>query len=105
MQAGPELVSPFHAVLLTNGQVFYGQIEAADTRFPVLREVHYLSSQTNPETKQVTSVLIKRGSEWHAPDAMILNIAHVLLIEPVKPGSQMDVRIEESRKAVPAPAK
>jgi hypothetical protein len=98
VHAEPELNTPFHGVLLTNGQAFIGRLEKADTAFPVLREVYYVRSQTNPDTKQVVNTLVKRGQEWHAPDAMILNASHIVLIEPVKPDSQMGKLIEENRK-------
>lgn len=96
--AAPELTTPFHGVLLTSGQVYFGRLEKADTGFPVLREVYYVRSQTNPDTKQVVNVLVKRGQEWHAPDRMILNASQILLIEPIKPDSQMGKLIEENRK-------
>ncbi len=79
----PELSTPYHAVALTNGQVFFGRIEALGTDYTVLRDVFYIQSRQNPDTKEIANVLIKRGGEWHAPDRMILNRQHVGLIEPV----------------------
>jgi len=69
----PELSTPYHAVLMVNGQAFFGRIENLDTQYPLLRDVYYVQSQTNPETKAVTNVLVKRGREWHTPDRMMLN--------------------------------
>jgi hypothetical protein len=43
----------------------------------------------DPNTKQTSSVLIRRGKEWHGPDFMVLNARHVLLIEPVTEGSRV----------------
>jgi hypothetical protein len=93
----PELSTPYHAVALTNGQVFFGRIESlgSDSGYTVLRDVFYIQSRQNPDTKQVANVLIKRGGEWHAPDRMILNRQQVLLIEPVKPDSQVAKLIAE----------
>jgi hypothetical protein len=91
----PELSTPYHAVALTNGQVFFGRIETLGTDFTVLRDVFYIQERQNPATKQVASVLIKRGGEWHSPDRMIINREHVLLIEPVKPDSQVAKLIAE----------
>lgn len=96
--AGPALTTPYHAVLLANGSVFFGKLESAGTPFPVLRDVYYIRSQVNPETKQVANTLIKRGQEWHQPDAMILNAQHVVVIEPVSPQSQVAKLIEEASK-------
>jgi hypothetical protein len=92
------LTTPYHAVLLINGQAFFGHLEGLDTDHPVLRDVYYIQSQQNPETKQVTNVLVKRGREWHAPDRMILNKQHLLLVEPVKEDSQVAKLIEEQKK-------
>lgn len=61
--ATPELSTSYHAVLLMNGQAFFGRVENPDTQYPVLRGVFYIQSQTNPATKQVTNVLVKRGRE------------------------------------------
>lgn len=95
----PELSTPYHAVALTNGQVFFGRIDALGTDYTVLRDVFYIQSRQNPDTKQVANVLIKRGGEWHAPDRMIINRQQVLLIEPVKPDSQVAKLIAEQTKS------
>ena len=95
----PEFTTPYQAVVLVNGQAFFGRLENINSQYPVLRDVFYIQSQTNPETKQVNVSLVKRGGEWHAPDRMILNKQHVLLIEPVKEDSKIAKLIEEqSRK-------
>jgi hypothetical protein len=95
----PALSTPYHAVALTNGQVFFGRIEALGTDYTVLRDVFYIQSRQNPDTKQVANVLIKRGGEWHAPDRMIINRQQVLLIEPVKEDSQVAKLIVEQNKS------
>jgi len=87
--------TPYHGVLLTNGQFLFGRFENASSEFPTLADVYYIQSQMNQETKQVNSVLVKRGKEWHSPDRMILNARHIVLIEPVKPDSDLAKRITE----------
>ena len=96
--AAPDLTTPFHAVLLTTGQAFFGRIENLQADHPVLHDVFYIQSRTNPETKQVANALVKRGGEWHAPDRMILNKRTVLLIEPVREDSQVAKLIAEQSK-------
>lgn len=98
-RAEPDLKSAYHAVLLTNGQAFFGRLEKANTAFPVLRDAFSLQSRVDPETKQVTSGLLKRSQEPHEPNATVLNATHILLIEPVKAGSRMDKLIEGAGKA------
>lgn len=95
-RSAPVLTTPYQAVLMANGSAFFGKLENAGSPFPVLREVYYVRSQVNQETKEVKNALIKRGSEWHAPDSMTLNARHIMLIEPVKPDSQMAKLIEEA---------
>jgi hypothetical protein len=95
----PELTTPYQAVALTNGQVFFGRIAELGTDYTVLRDVFYIQSRENPGTKQVTNVLIKRGGEWHAPDRMIINRQQVLIIEPVKEDSQVAKLIAEQNKS------
>jgi hypothetical protein len=90
--------APYQAVLLTNGQVFYGRLDKLGSPFPVLTEVYYVQSQVNQETKQVSNTLIRRGKEWHGPDRMILNGAHIVLVEPVRTDSAVGKLIEELRK-------
>ena len=58
----------YQAVFLDNGQIFFGKLENAGSDYPVLRDVFYVQTQTKPDTKEVKSILIKRGSEWHGPD-------------------------------------
>jgi len=94
----PALSTPYHAVALMNGQVFYGRIEDLGGDYTVLRDVFYIQTRQNPETKQIANVLIKRGGEWHAPDRMIVNRQQVLLIEPVGEGSQVAKLIAEQNK-------
>jgi hypothetical protein len=82
---GPPVVftTPYQAVLLTNGSAYFGKLEGYGTTHPVLTEVYYIVTQTNPETKQSSNVLVKRGKELHEPDRMYLNSTQILCVEPV----------------------
>jgi hypothetical protein len=75
--------TPYQAVLLTNGTAYFGKLEGYGTPRPVLTEVYYIVSQTNPETKQASNMLVKRGKELHEPDRMYLNPNQILCVEPV----------------------
>jgi hypothetical protein len=97
-QASIELTTPYQTVLLTNGQILFGKLDQPAAAHPVLRNVFYLQSQANPETRQLKTLLVKRGPEPHEPDETILNGAQILLIEPVKPGSAIGKMIEESTR-------
>ncbi|MBI3661583.1 MAG: hypothetical protein HY234_00830 [Acidobacteria bacterium] len=96
--AKPKFTTEHQAVLLTNGQVYFGKLEGLGTPYPTLREVYYVQGKVNPETKEVANILVKRGKEWHAPDLMILNPNHIILVEPVGPDSKVAQLIAELRK-------
>lgn len=99
LRSGPALTTPFQVVQMTNGQVFFGRLSQERSAFPALREVYVLQSKTNPETKQVTNILIKRAQDSQGEDVIFLNARHIVAVEAVKPGSNMDKLIQESRKA------
>jgi len=95
---GPQFSSPYQAIVLNNGQVYFGKLENASSQYPVLRDVFYIVSQSNPDTKQVANVLVRRGKEMHGPEYMVLNRQSILMIEPVKEDSQVSKLIAEQKK-------
>jgi len=88
----------YQAVLLSNGNVYFGKLEDYGSRFPVLTDVFYIQSSVNPDTKQTVNVLVKRGQELHAPDRMYLNPSQIILVEPVGSNSKVMQLILEQRK-------
>ena len=91
------MTTPYQAVLLTNGSAYFGQLEGLGTPFPVLRDVFYVQSSQDPQSKQVSNILVKRGKEWHAPDRMILNSNMIVLVEPVNPTSRVAQLIAQAK--------
>ena len=81
--------TPYQAVLLTNGSVYFGHLQDYGSSHPVLSDVFYVVSQTDPETKQVKSSLIKRGKEMHEPDRMYLNPNQIVFVETVGTNSKV----------------
>ena len=94
----PRFNAPFQTVLLDSGQVYYGRISGLGTPFPVIRDVYYIQSTTNPETKQVSNILIRRGNEWHGPEFTVVNARHIVMIEPVGANSKVAQLIAEQEK-------
>ena len=91
------MTTPYQAVLLSNGSAYFGRMEGLGTPFPVLRDVFYVQSTQDPQTKQVSTILVKRGKEWHAPDRMILNSNMIVLVEPVNPNSRVAQLISQAK--------
>ena len=88
--------TPYQAVLLSNGLVYYGKLQGYGTTHPVMTEVFYIVTQTNAETKQQSNVLVKRGRELHSPDRMYLNPNQILFVEPVGTSSKVAQLIGET---------
>jgi hypothetical protein len=89
--------TPYQAVLLTNGSAYFGKLEGYGTARPVLSEVYYIVTQSNPETKQSSNVLVKRGKELHEPDRMYLNPSQILCVEPVGTSSKVAQLIAQAQ--------
>jgi len=94
-----EFATPYQAVLLTNGSVYFGHLHGYGGHRPELTDVYYIVTQTNPENKQANNVLVKRGKELHAPDRMYLNPQHILFVEPVGTGSKVAELIAQAQTA------
>ena len=88
----------YRAVLMSDGMVLFGKLHGLGTPFPVLTDVYYVQNIQDPNTKKPSTVLIKRGKEWHAPDRTILNPSQIILIEPVTRGSKVMNLIAQSEK-------
>lgn len=109
-----EETGEWHAVFLTNGQVYFGQLADPDAQYATLSDVYYLQVQqgetqpiaapqidpNNPEAQaQVVEApqpspprltLIKFGTELHGPqDFMRINRDHILFWEALKSDSQV----------------
>ena len=98
----------YQAVLLNNGQYFFGKIEKAGSAYPVLKNVFYIRQQMDPETKQMKAGLFKRSMEPHAPNMMYINASSIAFIEPVSPGSKVETMIKQAESQntgmIPPPA-
>ena len=81
--------TPYQAVLLANGSVYFGHLSGYGGHIPVLTDVFYIVSQTDPNTKAVNNVLVKRGKELHEPDRMYLSPNQIIFVEPVGKDSKV----------------
>jgi len=88
----------YYAVLLTNNAVYFGKLEGFGSAYPVLKDVFYIQSATNNETKAVTNVLVKRGKELHGPDRMMINDKSIVFVEPVGTDSKVAQLIAEAKR-------
>lgn len=57
----PKFTTIYQAVLLDNGQVYYGKLSRLGTDYPEMTSVYYVVRAEDPQTKQMKNVLVKRG--------------------------------------------
>jgi hypothetical protein len=82
--------TPYQAVLLTNGAVYFGKLEGYGTPRPLLTEAYYIVTENNTDTKQSNKILVKLGKlELYEPDRIYLNPTQILGVEPVGPNSKV----------------
>ena len=91
-----EFKNTYQVVFLDNSNAYIGKIQQSGKDYFQLTNVFYIQSQMNPETKQVSNTLTKRGAELHQPDFMYINMRHIVMIEPVTPDSQVAKLIAQS---------
>jgi len=99
--------SKYQAVFFTNGQVYFGKLQAFNSDYLKLTDIFYLQTQgataagsTNPQNssaEDTSSVqLIKLGSEVHGPeDAMVISKDQVLFYENLKSDGKVAQSIDK----------
>jgi hypothetical protein len=85
----------YQAVMLINGQVYFGRLEGYGTSNPVLTEVYYVQSTIDSQTRQQSNILKKRSTDWHGPDRMYINPQQIVSVESVNPDSRVGELIKE----------
>jgi hypothetical protein len=85
----------YQAVMLINGQTYFGRLEGYGTSNPILTEVYYVQSTIDPQTRQQSNILTKRVKDWHGPDRMYINPQQIVIVEPVNPDSRVGELIKE----------
>lgn len=86
----------WHAVFLTNGQMYFGNIVKQNSNLVVLRNVYYLQvkqpapAEEGKEQPQPQVSLVGISDEIHSPESeMEITRAHILFVEKLKKDSQI----------------
>lgn len=96
--------SKYQAVFFTNGQVYFGKLQALNSGYFKLVDIFYLQAQSakssqNPQASSGSTPtsdvqLIKLGGEIHGPmDEMIINKDQLLFFENLKPDGKVSQTI------------
>lgn len=98
-------IGGYHAVFLSNNQVYFGRLRNEGSQYPVLEDVYYLrqSAQLGDESQAGQLDLVKRGRELHGPEnIMKINRDHILFIETVRADSAVGQAIQKAKQLTPA---
>ena len=90
----PLLTTPYQAVVLQNGDVYYGRIAHLGTDHPVLRDVFTVRQERDAETGQPRYLMLKRTDGVNGADHMILTVSTIAFVEPVQPDSPVGRLVE-----------
>lgn len=102
--------SKYQAVFFTNGQVYFGKLQSANSDYLKLTDIYYLQTQgeqaadsQNPQQStnaQKDVQLIKLGDEIHGPeDAMVISKEQVLFYENLKSDGKVAQSIAQFKSA------
>jgi hypothetical protein len=78
INAGGAISITTNGVALTMTGTSHSDLQWHDPMYPILRDIFYVVTKENPQTKQVTNVLVWRGKELHRPESMMLNRQSIL---------------------------
>lgn len=91
----------YQAIFLTNGQVYFGNIDTINSKYIHLTKIYYLT-QTGDNNNNYS--LVKLGCQQvHSPlDAMVINRDQVSFWENIKSDGTVMKKINEFQKAYPS---
>ena len=87
-----------HAVMLVNGQVYYGTLARDTGDALVLEDVFYVQVTADAQSQQRTNRVMRRSeTDWHGPDRMAIPRDKIVFVEPVGTQSQLAKLIAEAK--------
>ena len=87
----------FQAVVLTNGQIYFGKLSAPGGNFYYLRHAYYLTTaaaRTGGAQQRVLAPIVK---DVHTPeDLMVINRSHIVYVENLSPTGAVSRRMQQA---------
>ena len=87
----------FQAVVLTNGQIYFGKLSVPGGNFYYLRHAFYLTTaaaRTGGTQQRVLAPIVK---DVHAPeDLMVINRSHIVYVENLSPSGAVSRRMQQT---------
>lgn len=100
-QAHPAWLAPGAqvSVLLTNGQVYYGEIAEQGPAGLRLVNVYYVQTLAGPSGAPPTNQLVNRAkADWHGPQWMMIPTEKIVLVEGIAETSRLAELIAQEKK-------
>ena len=102
--------TPYQAIFLTNGQVYFGRASNLNANYVILNDVYYLQvsqvlqpvqGKKEPQPQQSVNLAKLGITELHKPkDEMRINRAQIIFIEDLADDSQVIKAIEEYKESL-----
>jgi hypothetical protein len=73
----------WYSVQLVSGQVYYGVLLEARPGFVKLGSVYYTQAYTQPDGQPGNRVVNRAKTDWHGPQAQLIPVEKILLMEAV----------------------
>lgn len=91
------------AVLLTSGQVYYGEVAEQTASHLRLVNVYYVQTVAAPGSAQPSNQLVNRAkADWHGPQWMSIPVDRIVFVEGIGQGSRLAELIAQEKKLSPA---
>ncbi len=104
----PGSSAEYQAVFLSNGQVYFGNLNRKPFAYPVLTDVYYLilrrplqqqTAEGQEQQQETNYTLVKLGKEMHGPqDKMLINPKHILFVEDLKADGKVVQAIQQYKQ-------
>jgi hypothetical protein len=87
----------YQAVVLTNGQIYFGKLTSPGDNYYYLRHVYYLTEQSTRAGQPKQRALAPIVRDVHAPeDMMVINRSQIVYVENLKPTGEVSKRIQQA---------
>jgi hypothetical protein len=87
------------SVLLTNGQIYYGELAEQSAGFVRLSNVYYVQTFTTPDSGQPNNQLVNRSkTDWHGPQWMAIPVERIVFVERIGESSRLAELMAQEKK-------
>ena len=86
------------SVLLSNGQVHYGELAEQSAGYVRLVDVYYVQTVAGPEGQSGNQLVNRGKADWHGPQWMSISTDRIVFVEGVGESSRLAELIAQEKK-------